>query len=497
MNTRTPILEVTPYDLPARGREFRRLGSDFAPVRPLYLIYMPVLLLLGTIGCWAVPDDTSLVLGAMLAGAVGIVMMVQLIFYNAPIRVSHVLAMTLALGYGLGSANTWFTVPRDKETLGEFLHKDPALLGHTMGSILLVLAVLLIAGERYEMPVFGREFRIPFDERTTTFITFGFLADIVAFATGAISYMGAGANVNGELGIFPSFAAWLINVLFAVSLSATLNSKKRGERIYLGTLTVLQFFLQIPLGRRILIYTIILALITMRLGGYRFNWSWTRKIVVGGSLGVLLYFSTVAFYYMRLAGFSHHGVSLTQRIGLAVDLFRTKSYDEVSSAFSANVQTRTFILGFVSELEYLSGQFTPGYGRDLMEGFKKAIPSVIYPGKDRFFEEEGLDNELFNTTYLDEANSVLSGGATDFGLLGMVAYPLLFTVLLRAFFEYIQNLQPVFVTTFIFLSALGTLLEPELSLTDYFIVLRNGLLFGTVAWIFIILPKFAIRREGY
>jgi hypothetical protein len=496
VSTRTPIFEASAYELPAPARGFRRLGSDFAPVRPLYLVYMPVVMLMGTIGCWAAPGDTSLILGAMVAAVVGLIMMVQLIFYDSPIRVSHVLAMTLALGYGLGSANTWFTVPRDKETLGEFLHKDPALLGHTMGSILLVLAILLIAGERYETPVFGREFRIPFDERTTTFITFGFLADIVAFGTGAISYMGAGANVNGELGIFPSFAAWLINVLFAVSVSATLNSKKRGERLYLGTLTVIQFFLQIPLGRRILIYTIILALITMRLGGYRFNWSWTKKIIIGGALGLLLYVSTVAFYYMRLAGFSRPGVSLSTRISLSIDLFQTKSFDEVSNAFTSNVQTRTFILGFVAELESLSGQFTPGYGRDLAMGFKKAIPSIIYPGKDRFAEEEGLDNELFNTTYLDEANSVLSGGATDFGLLGMIAYPLLFTVLLRAFFEYIQNLQPVFVTTFIFLSALGTLLEPELSLTDYFIVLRNGLLFGTVVWIFIILPKFAIRRVG-
>jgi hypothetical protein len=458
------------------------------------MIYLPVVLLVGTIGCWAAPGDTALILGALLAGAVGLFMLVSLIFYDTPIRISHVLALTLALGYGLGSANSWFTIPRDKETLGEFLHKDPALLGHTMGSILLVLAILLAAGEAFELPVFGREFRIPFDERTTTFISFGVLVDLVAFATGALSYMGAGAGAGGELGIFPSFGAWLINTLFAVSLSATLNAKKRGERIYLALLTGVQFFLQIPLGRRILIYTFILALITVRLGGYRFNWSWTRRIVVAAILGSILYASTIAFFYLRVAGFSHKGLTLTGRVAAAIDMFASGNHEEVNKSFSENVQRRTFILGFVSELESLSTQFTPGYGRDLVMGFKKAIPSVIYPGKDRFAQEEGLDNELFNTTYIDEANSVLSGGATDFGLLGMIGYPILFTIMLRAFFEYVQNYQPVFVTTFIYLSALGTLLEPELSLTDYFIVLRNGLLFGTVVWIFIILPKFALRR---
>ena len=497
MATRTRPLPTTAFELPARARPFRRLGSDFASTRRTYLLYLPVVLLVGTIGCWAVPGDTSLILGALLASALGAYLLFDLIFLESPIRISHIFAMTLALGYGLGSANTWLTVPRDKQTLGEFFHKDPVLLGHTMGSVLLVLAVLLIVGEGMEKPVFGREFRIPFDERTTTFITVGVLVDLVAYATGALNFMGAGAGVGGELGIFPSFAEWLISTLFAVSLCAALNSPRRGERIYLGLLTLIQFFLQVPLGRRVLIYTVLLALITLRLGNFRFNWSWTRKLITGSLLAIILYICTVAFFYMRLAGNGRRGLPLAERVSLAIDLFQTKSYQEVNKSFSANVQTRTFILGYLSELESLSTQFPTGYGRDMVMGFKKAIPSVIYPSKDRFAAEEGLDNELFNTTYIDEANSVLTGGATDFGLIGMIVYPLLFTLMLRVFFEYVQDYQPVFVTTFIFLSALGTLLEPELSLTQLFIVLRNGLLFGSVIWLFIILPKFSMRRNEF
>jgi hypothetical protein len=40
------------------------------------------------------------------------------------------------------------------------------------------------------------------------------------------------------------------------------------------------------------------------------------------------------------------------------------------------------------------------------------------------------------------------------------------------------------------------LLQPENSITDYFILIRNGLLFGTVVWFFIALPAFRLRKES-
>jgi hypothetical protein len=159
------------------------------------------------------------------------------------------------------------------------------------------------------------------------------------------------------------------------------------------------------------------------------------------------------------------------------------------------VQTRTFILGFLSELEDFSTHFTPGYGRDIEGQLLEAVPSVLYPSKNRYFGEEGLANELFGSVYIDEANSILTGGAVDFGLLGIVVYPLLVSFMLRAFVEFVGQALPTFAATFIIFATLAGLLQPETEITGYFIAIRNGLLFGTVVWFFIALPAFRLRKE--
>ncbi|HEY0786830.1 MAG TPA: hypothetical protein VGD62_13245, partial [Acidobacteriaceae bacterium] len=107
-----------------------------------------------------------------------------------------------------------------------------------------------------------------------------------------------------------------------------------------------------------------------------------------------------------------------------------------------------------------------------------------------------LSNEIFGTVYWDEANSVLTGGVIDFGLLGMIVYPLLIAVVLRTFFEFCQRIFPTFVVTFVIVAAIGILLQPESALTDYFLIIRNGLLFGSVVWFFIALPAFRLRRTA-
>jgi hypothetical protein len=475
----------------------RRLGSIFPRPRNLYMLYLPLMMLTVGLSCWLLEDDTMLIVGAMVLAGVSLYLFYDLTVRRATLRFTTVLVTTLGLGYGLGTANTWFTLPRSGQGLGVFLHKDPAQLTHTMGSILFSLSIVLSIGEMFEKPIFGEEFELQFPPQTAVFISVGCIVLVVAYATGALNFMGATIGEGGSLGIFPAFAAWLIGTLFAITLVAALNAKTKGLKRYLSILTVGQFLLEIPIGRRSLIYTIVLAILALRLGRFRFNWSWPKRILVGTLLAGLLYVASVGFFYMRLAGFAsgktHLGI--IERVTLAITYFESKDYSEVQKSFSQNVQVRTFILGFLSELEGYSTHFTLGYGRDLEGQFLEAVPSVLYPSKDRYFGEEGLANELFGTVYGDEGNSILTGGVIDFGLAGMVAYPLLIAFMLRAFVEFAGQTMPTFVATFMIFSAFAGLLHPEIGVTEYFIVIRNGLLFSTFVWFFIALPAFRLRKE--
>jgi hypothetical protein len=438
-----------------------------------------------------------LMFGSVALALVSIYLFYGLAVQQAPLRVTTLLVSTLGLGYGLGAANTWFTLPRSGMGLGEFLHKDPAALTHTMGSILVSMAVLLAVGEYAERPIFGEDFELIFPPQSIVFITAGVAIIVVAYIKGSLTFMGADVGAEGHLSIFASFAGWLVNTLVAITFVAALNAKSTLLKVYLGVLTLMQFVMLIPLGRRTMIFAVLLCMISLRLGRFRFNWSWPKRIVVGILLAGTLYITSIGFFYLRLAGYAsgRQHLGLVERVTLAISYFHNKSFSEVQQTFSKNVQGRTFILGFLAELEDYSQHFTPGLGRDLQGQIEEAIPSALDPGKNRFFEEEGLDNELFGSSYLDEANSILTGGATDFGLLGMIAYPLLICWVVRSFFEFLGQALPTFVATFIITAAMGGLLQPESAITAYFVLIRNGILFGSVVWFFMALPAFRLSKE--
>jgi hypothetical protein len=211
----------------------------------------------------------------------------------------------------------------------------------------------------------------------------------------------------------------------------------------------------------------------------------------------MLYVTSIAFYYMRIAAYSAGKVhlSLPTRISLAITYFESKDFSTVQDSFAKNVKGRSFILGYLAELEDYSNRFTPGYGRDIQGQVLVAIPSALYPSKEGF-GEEGLDNELFGSTYLDEANSIFTAGATDFGLLGIIAYPLLLCWVVRSFFELVGQALPTFVATFIIFAGINGLLQPETGITSYIVDMRNGVLFGAIVWFFIALPAFRLRKES-
>ncbi len=475
----------------------RRFGSLFLPLRRAYLLVMPAILVAGALPCWATGTDWSMIWGAVLLAGISLYLLFDLIGRRQPLRVSTIVAITLGLAYGLGTANTWFTLPRGDETLGDFLHISTPDLAYAMASVLVSVASLLALGELYETPIFGEDFELKYNNRAIVFLTLGTATLGASFASGSTSFMGADVSQDiGHVGYLASLAEWLSSPLLALSVSITLNIKGGFTRNYARALSVLLFLMVFPLGRRIIIYSVVLTLIALRLGRYRIPFSPLKKTVLLALLASVVYFATIGFFYLRIAGYGLLRPTLAQRISAAIRLAEDKSYADIKQEFSQNVERRTFILGFLAQVEGYAQTMETAHGEDAAEQFQLALPSLLYSGKDLFFTEEQLANRLFGSNYIDEANSVYTAGAVDFGFWGVILYPLLAVVMFRVFFEAISETMPVFASCFIILASFATILEPENTVTGYFVVIRNGVLFGFVVWFVMSLPEFRVKNVG-
>ncbi len=140
-----------------------------------------------------------------------------------------------------------------------------------------------------------------------------------------------------------------------------------------------------------------------------------------------------------------------------------------TEANQSNVQKRTFVLGFFADVLEGSSRHTPALGQDLAGYTSDAIPRLLNPDKDLSFGEEGLADGLFGLTYTDAANSIITNGAVDFGLLGVIAYPLLIVVLIRVSIEVFARFLPALPLSIIVLGTIFTLLQTESGTSAYFL----------------------------
>lgn len=473
-------------------------------VRPapsaINFLYFPLLLLFVSLLTWMLPTDFMLLCSSLVGGAVGAYTLWDLAFRRAPLRVSTVLAMTLLLGYCLGALNSWLTVPRAGLTLAAFFFRDPAAVSRGMASVLLACGILYCLGELLESPLFGNEFRVPLDSRTYLFVYAGTLLMVLAYATGATGFMGAVIGVNHRVGVFSTFSTWFASPLFALTFCIFINTRKGAQRTITGVLFLIQLALLVPLGRRVLIYGVVLAIFSLRFGEHRFRFSIVRKAVFAALAVVVISVGSTAFYYLRIAGYGAPGVSFAQLVQRAIDLRETTTPEMINSLMEQNVEKRTFIIGYLSDLLNASEKSPPAMGQDLVGMIEYVIPSQFVEYKDRFFQEEALADQIWGFSYIDEANSVLTAGAVDFGLAGIVLYPLMIVILLRAFVEIAGMSLPPLASLFIALATIAWLLEPEVQLSQYFEAVRDGTLFGIAIAIYASLPRFQWRHaheEGW
>ena len=499
MSTLPARLRPQTFETDTHERQ-RAFGSDYAPQSQTYLLYLPFLLGLCGAAVWALPTNAMFVVGALVGSAVGVYVLVDIVFRSAPLRLTTIYGMTILLGYNLGSLNTWLTMQRGSLTLAESFARDPVALGHAIAACMVTSAVLFVVGQLLERPIFGREFFLSFGSGTLPIVVFTTLLVMTAYARGKVGFMGVSVDEFGHIDPATELIMWWFFPAFAYSVCAALNTTG-AARWMIGGLAAVQTVAMVPLGRRPLAFAVVLAMIATRLGRYRLRLPMYKKLLIGIAGAVLVVTASVGFLYLRVAGYEMAGketISLRTRLDTAYELLHKRSPLELFQMLRTDAAKRTFTIGFFSDLLNASQHSTPLLGKDMLYNLQLTVPSVI--SRDKFgivpYGEEILANMHWGFSYKDEANSLLTAGAADFGFLGVLLYPLLLCFMLRIALEWVQIAVPTHLAVIVALAYVNQALLTEVSPIGYFLQIRSTIIVVLIVYVLARLPAIRLRSSG-
>jgi hypothetical protein len=492
MRSASPAVHLSLPSTPSRG-----LGEAFALPRAIYVTNIPALLVVTGLITWIAGNEMAMVVAAAVGGAVSLYMLWDWLFREGPTRFSTLTAIALLMGYGLGALNTWLTLPRGGLSLAQYFGGDEAAYARGMAAVLIASAPLCLLGELYERPVFGAEFRVPLDQRTYLFIFLGTGCVIAGFLTNSLGYSGTQVTYGEQTSAGSALVASIFPPLTALTV-ATFPVTRGRARLLVGACGLILCTLLMVIGRRNLIYTAMLMFFAMRLTGYRLRGTFYRKVFLIAAGGVFLAIGLTVFMLLRLAGFQTRGghAPLIQRIQIALSWVEDgTALGRATEANQTNVQSRTFVLGFFADVLDASTRRTPALGKDLAGYTSEAIPRVLNPDKDLEFSEERLVDSEFGLTYTDAANSILTNGATDFGIFGVLLYPLALAALFRFIVSALSGLLQPLPVTFIVLVMMMSAVQTEIAITGYLVTIRNVIIWAFLLSIFSFLPQITLRNR--
>jgi hypothetical protein len=475
------------------------MGQDLAPPRSRYLVQIPAILMLTGLVTWVAADEAAMAISAAISAAVAIYLLWDWLFRAGPTRLSTVYAFSLLAGYGGGALNTWLTLPRGGATLASVLGADEDVLARGMAAVMMTCAVLCFIGELYERPVFGRDFRVPLNRQTFTLIYFATGAFIVGFLTHSLGYGGVASAVGGQQNPAAALLSWAFGPFIAISAAVFLAAPKGIAKLLTGVCLLILSVLLMTVSRTMIVYTAMEVIFALRLTGYRVKGTVVKKFLLLGVLAVFVFTGVTVLMLFRLAGFQSRdktNISLAERVTTAASWVEDgTALTRANEANQGNVQKRTFVLGFFADILEGSSQKSPAYGLDSAYQLAAAVPRVFFPNKDAVgMGEESLDDELFGLTYKDAANTLLTAGATDFGLIGVLLYPLVTMWIFSFSFRILSGYLSALPMSIILLGIIFVLLQTESTLTHYAVAVRNEILFAVLLLIFYKLPAFRLRH---
>ena len=468
------------------AREVDSLG------KPFFLGLMAVLLLLFS------GSPLLFTAAVVLAAGVSLWDLFRLVLHAERVRFSFTLAVSILLGYGLGSAIYLISYRTIDATQYQYwvyqgLLFDQEGLSMALAASLMAAAILYIRAGA-ERPVYSsallHSLASPKAERL---VWLGAGIALLALYAGDIGYMGAAVSDTGNVSPVGVIANLMVPALVPYTLLLITLKHPLAKRLMLVAALALLIGVTLILGRRYLLYVLVLSAMALYMRGYRFT---KRGLVVGAVFSVLaallLYFGFNFFLALRFAVRELGGdASMSEIVRAALSQMGGTQASVVQARLAENVASRPFILSYLAGLMSIGSAQMPAFGAEFFYSVQMAIPSIVMPGKVGALPSapEGLVHPLYGIPVFDGPNSVLVAGFDDFGFLGALLYPL-GVVLVFGWFNKVvfSTMRGAPIRLFVLFALLFQLLYVEQGFASVFVTLRNLVIVIGAAWVLGKLP---------
>jgi hypothetical protein len=227
----------------------------------------------------------------------------------------------------------------------------------------------------------------------------------------------------------------------------------------------------IPLGRRVLIYTLILT--AFSIGPKLFKMFKDKKLKMLHLICIAFLFLIISvwgfqiFYATRIALNKlslERKPPLTEIIPYTIDLMKDSyARAEMQERQRENILHRPFILSyFAGILKVHSGKEISPF-LEFRHALAMSIPSLINPDKTRELKPAGEDiiHPLIGIPVFDGPNTIVTAGLNDLGLIGVFIYPIAIVGLYLIIIRSLPAKCPPFVYAFIVLRLIYSILYIE------------------------------------
>jgi hypothetical protein len=425
-----------------------------------------------------------------------------------PVRLTWMLATALLIGYCAQTLFNQISAVLAGEGVLAYIGVDTDWVAYALMLVMLACIVLLLAGWA-EPPLIREQHIVALSWKQERFLWVCVALVGIAYLRSDFSYGGTVVDPgSSKVDIFGGLVSDIIPILAPLAMIGIVQSSG-WRRLRFVAIGLMSFLAMIPTGRRNLIFALPIIFIAGAILSGR-EWrqnrqrSGVRRVFLGLGSVAAVAAASLFFYGLRMAtwqlGEGTHSISTI--VGTAVaTTFRSPG--EVVANQSENLQDRTaFEVRYLSWLGRGGNTPSPLMGQDFLLGAKMAVPDRVYrvlgTNKDaarNIATEEGLANEHFGLPDSDDANSILTSGIIDFGLAGVLVYPLLVCLLARLLLSLGSAVLKPEGQIVLILSAMALFMLVEQEVGDYLQELRNmailGVLWGSLARI----PKLIGRGD--
>ena len=458
--------------------------------RVSYFLYYPLLLASAALLLWLFPTDRMTAVSSAIGTVVGCLMIWEFLFTENVIRFSSVCSIGLVMGYGFGTLNTWLTLSRAGLPLAVEMGQTVPELAYGVAAALMGCAVLLLLGELFEKPLLttAQELKVTSGMKRLVLVSAVIIA--VALAAGKFHQGGVNTASAHHAGILAEFLQFLLIPTAIMAGVIFLVEQARFDKFLFGAIILFFLLLLVTQGRVNLVSTVLIIIPLARFFGFRWGQLTIGRLLLVGLVIGFLFFGVITYQLLRVAGNGLDNYSISAEYGQVQRWAKEGQAWRIASTSSVqNLERRTLLVTFLSSLLYHAQSEKVALGRDLFLQIEWAIPSAVFPNKPTIAEED-LASRTFHVFYPDQPNSIFTAGALDFGVWGVMIYPI-FVVLLCSMVEriaigYFSYELAVFGACLF----LVIFIAPEFQMNEYFVAVRNLIAFGVVLYLSSKLPSF-------